>query len=182
VLSAPKWVVCPGSGHLTLPPRQAGAGAKHGAVWQARNAGQDAVASDSWSARTAEGRVMAITSAPHHGSHSAHRSQLALIAAWTAAVILVGIGLAMLVHGGGSSGSGVQGWGIAATQTRTVAGFSSLDLAGSHNVTVMLGARQSVVVHADSNVIGHVTTKVVAGTLVIADTGSFTMRQEPSLA
>ena len=38
----------------------------------------------------------------------------------------------------------------------------------------MLGAPQSVVVHADSNLISHVTTNVVAGTLVIANTGNFT--------
>jgi Putative auto-transporter adhesin, head GIN domain len=32
------------------------------------------------------------------------------------------------------------------------------------------------VVHADSNLINHVTTSVVAGTLVIGDTGRFTAR------
>jgi hypothetical protein len=38
------------------------------------------------------------------------------------------------------------------------------------------GGRQSVVVRADSNLIRHVTTHVVAGTLVIGTTGSFTTR------
>lgn len=108
---------------------------------------------------------MAITSAPHRGGHTAHRSQLALIAASTAALILAVIGVTLLVHGVRSSGSGVQGSGIAATQTRTVARFSSLELAGSNSVTVVVGARQSVVVHADSNLISHVTTQVVAGSL-----------------
>jgi Putative auto-transporter adhesin, head GIN domain len=124
---------------------------------------------------------MAITSAPHRSGHAAHRSPLPLIAACTAAVILAAIGVALLVRGGGSSGPGVQGSGIAATQTRTVARFSSLELAGSNKVTVVVGAPQSVVVHADSNLIRHVTTQVVAGSLVIADTGSFSAKTPMSV-
>jgi hypothetical protein len=124
---------------------------------------------------------MATTSAPHRGGHTARRSQLALVVATTAAVILAAIVVALLAHGGGSSGSGIQGSGIAATQTRTVAGFSRLELAGSNDVTVVVGAPQSVVVRADSNLIGHVTTQVVAGSLIIADTGSFTTRTAMSV-
>jgi hypothetical protein len=119
---------------------------------------------------------MAITSAPHRGGHTGHRAQLVLIAASTAVLILAAIGVTLLVHGVGSSGSGIQGSGIPATQARTVAGFSSVELAGSSNVTVVVGTPQSVVVHADSNLISHVTTQVVAGSLVIGDTGSFTTR------
>ena len=89
--------------------------------------------------------------------------------------------MALLAHGEGSSSSGVQGSGIAVTQTRAVTGFSSLDLASSNNVTVELGSPQSVVVRADSNLISHVTTNVVAGTLVIADTGSFTTKTPMSV-
>jgi ferric-dicitrate binding protein FerR (iron transport regulator) len=84
---------------------------------------------------------MATISAPHRGGHTARRSQLALVVATTAAVILAAIVVALLAHGGGSSGSGIQGSGIAATQTRTVAGFSRLELAGSNDVTVVVGAR-----------------------------------------
>jgi len=62
-----------------------------------------------------------------------------------------------------------------------VAGFTGLDLAGSNNVTVIVGGPQSVVVRADSNLINHVTTGVVAGTLVIGDTGSFTTRTPMSV-
>lgn len=124
---------------------------------------------------------MATTSAPHRSGHTTHRSQPILIAATTTAVILAAILIGLLAHGSGSSGSGIQGSGIAATQTRTVAGFTSLELAGSNNVTVVVGARQSVVVHADSNLISHVTTRVVAGSLVIADTGSFTTRTPMSV-
>jgi Putative auto-transporter adhesin, head GIN domain len=124
---------------------------------------------------------MATTSAPHRGGHTVHYGPLTLIAALVAVLILAAIGIALLVRGGGSSSSGVQGSGIAATQTRTVPGFSGLDLAGSNNVTVVVGSPQSVVVHADSNLISHVTTQVVAGTLVIGDTGNFSTRAPMSV-
>jgi Putative auto-transporter adhesin, head GIN domain len=39
-----------------------------------------------------------------------------------------------------------------------------------------VGRRQSAVVHADSNLLGNVTTRVVAGTLIIDTTGSFTTK------
>jgi hypothetical protein len=124
---------------------------------------------------------MAITSAPHRGGHTARRGQLAVIAAVTAAFILATLAVVLLVRGAGPSSPGIQGSGIAAAQTRTVAGFSRLDLAGSNNVTVVVGAPQSVVVRADSNLISHVTTQVVGGTLVIGDTGSFTTRAPMSV-
>jgi hypothetical protein len=123
---------------------------------------------------------MAITSAPDRSGHPAHHSQQIVIAVLAAAVVLAGIGIAVLVHGG-SSDSGVQGSGVAVSQTRAVAGFTSLDLAGSNNVTVMVGRPQSVVVHADSNLISHVTTGVATGTLVIGDTGSFSARTPMSV-
>jgi len=108
---------------------------------------------------------MAVTTAPQRSGHPAHHGQPILIAVVIAAVAVVAIAIALLVYG--SSGA-------AATQTRTVASFTGLDLAGSNNVTITVGRPQSVVVHADSNVINHVTTDVVAGTLVIGDTGSVT--------
>jgi Putative auto-transporter adhesin, head GIN domain len=40
----------------------------------------------------------------------------------------------------------------------------------------MAGARQSVVVHADRNVLSHVTTQVRAGKLIIGDVGSFSAK------
>ncbi len=112
---------------------------------------------------------MAITTAPHRSGRPVHHGQpimiAVLIAVLAVVAIAIAIAIALLVYG--SSGA-------AATQTRTVAGFSRLDLAGSNNVTIIAGRPQSVVVHADSKVINHVTTDVVAGTLVIGDTGSFT--------
>ena len=108
---------------------------------------------------------MAITTAPHRSGHAAHHGQPILIAVLIASLAVVSIVIALLAYG--SSGA-------AATQTRTVACFTSLDLAGSNNVTITVGKPQSVVVHADSALINHVTTDVAAGTLVIGDTPAFT--------
>jgi hypothetical protein len=123
---------------------------------------------------------MAISSPPRRGGQAAApRGQrdliTALILALVAVLVLAAAVVALLARGG-SSGSGVQGSGVAAAQSRVLATFSSLDLAGSNNVTVAVGGRQSVVVHADSNLMRYVTTRVVAGTLVIGTTGSFTTR------
>jgi hypothetical protein len=110
---------------------------------------------------------MATTSTPH-AEQAVHRRRLALMAG----LALIATGVVMLsgCTGSGSSTSTV----IQATQTRSVAQFSRLDLAGSNNVTVTVGGRQSVVVHADSKLINDVTTSVVDGTLTIANTSSFT--------
>lgn len=111
---------------------------------------------------------MAVTTAPDRSGRTAHNGRPIMIAVLIAVLAVVATAIALLVYG--SSGAAV-------TQTRTVAGFTSLDLAGSNNVTIIaVGRPQSVVVHADSSLINHVTTQVVAGTLVIGDAGSFTAR------
>jgi putative autotransporter adhesin-like protein len=78
-------------------------------------------------------------------------------------------------------GAGLVGSGTAAAQTRHLAAFSSVDLAGSSNVTIRAGGRQSVVVHADDNLLGQVTTQVHATTLVIGTKGSFTTNSPMSV-
>jgi Putative auto-transporter adhesin, head GIN domain len=123
---------------------------------------------------------MAISSPPRRGGQAvAPRGQRGLITALVVALIAVLV-LAAVVVGllarGGSSSSGVQGSGVAATQSRALPTFSGLDLAGSNNVTISVGGRQSVVVHADSNLLRYVTTRVVAGNLIIGTSGSFTTR------
>ena len=123
---------------------------------------------------------MAITTAPDRSGHAARHRQPIVIAVLIVVLALAVTGVAVLVQGG-SSNSGVQGSGVAVTQTRAVARFTGLDLAGSNNVTVIVGGPQSVVVHADSNLVNHVTTGVVAGTLVIGDTGGFTTRSPMSV-
>ena len=88
-------------------------------------------------------------------------------------VIAAGVALsAVLLSACG--GAGLVGSGTAATQARHVAAFSRVALAGSSDVTIHAGAAQSVVVHADDNLLGQVTTQVRAGTLVIGTKGSFT--------
>jgi hypothetical protein len=62
------------------------------------------------------------------------------------------------------------GSGVAATQARSLAPFTGLDLAGANNVVVEVGAKQSVVVHADGNLLRRVTTRVRSGRLVIGTT------------
>ena len=110
---------------------------------------------------------MAIVTAPHRSSHTAHHGQPILIAVLIPALAVAAIAIALLAY---------SSPGATATQTRTVASFTSLDLAASNNVTIIVGRPQSVVVHANSNLINHVTTDVVAGTLVIGHTGSLTAR------
>jgi hypothetical protein len=72
-------------------------------------------------------------------------------------------------HTSGNSPAGT-GSGVAATQTRSVPPFTAVEFAGANNVTVQVGATQSVVVHADSNLLGRVTTRVRSGRLVIGTT------------
>jgi putative autotransporter adhesin-like protein len=120
---------------------------------------------------------MAVTSPPRRSDRPAQDLQPSLIVAVIAVLVLGAIGVALALRGGhSSSGSGIQGSGVAASQTRAVPSFTSLDLAGGNEVNVVVGGPQSVVVNADTNLISHVTTRVVAGTLVIGDTGSFTSR------
>lgn len=121
---------------------------------------------------------MTIVSAPHHDRQTPPRTKLQW-AAFITLLILAAIGVVLLARDvlpGSSTSSGVQGSGVAATSTRALPNFSGIDLAGSNNVTVMAGARQSVVVHADTNLLSRVTTQVKAGKLIIGDVGSFAAR------
>jgi hypothetical protein len=69
-----------------------------------------------------------------------------------------------------------------AEQARDVAAFEGVELAGSNNVVIRIGDRQSVVVKADDNLLDHVTTEVHAGNLVIGNTpGSFETKSPMSV-
>ena len=127
---------------------------------------------------------MAISAPPRRRSQAVprrHRTLAGALVLALIAVLVLATALVVLLVRGGSRSSGVQGSGVAATQSRVLPGFSRLDLAGSANVTVVAGGRQSVVVRADNNLIRYVTTNVVAGTLIIDTTGSFTTRTPMSL-
>src|SRR5262249_43294292 len=131
------------------------------------------------SSRPLKGGTMTVVPTPVHGRLAPHRNMLALLVVLVLALLAVGI-LLLVRHDEfyGSSGSaGVQGSGVAATQTRQVPPFSSVDLAGSNEVTIRAGGTQAVVVHADDNLLDHVTTEVTSGTLAIGNTpGSFTTK------
>jgi putative autotransporter adhesin-like protein len=98
------------------------------------------------------------------------RLQLALMAL---GVLLIAIVVALLVDRiffRSSSSPAGTGSGVAATQTRPLPPFTRVELAGGNNVVVHVGARQSVVVHADSNLLRRVTTRVRSSRLVIGTT------------
>lgn len=66
-----------------------------------------------------------------------------------------------------------QSSGVPAAQIRTLPAFAAVELAGAAAVSVHVGGRQSVVVHADANLIARVATAVEARTLVVGTRGSF---------
>lgn len=63
----------------------------------------------------------------------------------------------------------VVGSGVPASETRNLPPFDGIELAGSNNVAIRLGREQSVVVHADDNLVARITTRVSGGKLVIGD-------------
>ena len=101
------------------------------------------------------------------------------------AFLLGGLAVALLYTFdvfGGSSNSTTDGSGVPATQVRDVAAFQSVDLAGSNNVVIRVGEKQSVVVRADDNLLDRVTTEVRSGQLVIANTpGGLTTKSPMSV-
>jgi hypothetical protein len=88
------------------------------------------------------------------------------------ALLLAGIVVLVLVDRSSTTSNthGGTGSGVAATQARSLPPFTRVEVDGDNNVVVRLGARQSVIVHADSNLLGRVTTQVDSGSLLIGDT------------
>jgi len=116
---------------------------------------------------------MATVPTPAPGDHARRRQLVIALAAVAAAA---GAGVVLSGHHGSTSPSmpgTTRGSGVAAVQTRSLPPFDAVDLAGSNVVTVTVGGRQAVVVHADDNLLGHVKTAVRGRTLVIDDVGSF---------
>ena len=97
------------------------------------------------------------------------RSTLAAIAFLLLAAILVVLVVDRIFFHSSRSPAGT-GSGVASTQARSLATFTGVELAGANNVIVQVGATQSVIVHADSNLLGRVTTRVRSGRLVIGTT------------
>jgi Putative auto-transporter adhesin, head GIN domain len=100
-----------------------------------------------------------------------HRTRIVLLA--IVASLLGGVAVALLYRidvFGSSSTASAEGSGVPATQTRHVAAFRSVELAGGNNVVIRVGQTQSVVVKADDNLLNRVTTTVESGALVIGNT------------
>jgi hypothetical protein len=112
-----------------------------------------------------------------------HRTRWVLVA--ILAFLLGGLAVVLLYQFdvfGSSSSSGSQGSGVPATQTRDVAAFNSVQLAGANNVVIRVGERRSVVVKADDNLLNRVTTEVKSGALVIGNTpGNLTAKSPMSV-
>jgi Putative auto-transporter adhesin, head GIN domain len=118
-----------------------------------------------------------------HPGREHHRSRWIVVA--IVAFLLGGLGVALLYESagsGGSSRSGVQGSGEAASETRDVDPFGSVELAGSNNVVIRVGEQRSVIVRADDNLLDRVTTDVQSGKLVVGNTpGSFSTNSPMSV-
>ena len=119
---------------------------------------------------------MAGAAAPRRSGHEAQRRRLAL----GAIVALTAIGVALPGCGGEPGVSGVQGSGIPATQTRAVTRLAA-SIWRAATRSLWWPAASSQAVHADSNLIGHIRTRVVAGTLVIDDIGSYPSKNPMSI-
>jgi hypothetical protein len=103
-----------------------------------------------------------------HQRRGLRRLQRALTA--LGVLLLIAILVALLVDRiffPSSSSPAGTGSGVAATQARSLPPFTGVELAGYNNLIVQVGARQSVTVHADSNLLSRVTTRVRSGRLVI---------------
>jgi hypothetical protein len=112
-----------------------------------------------------------------------HRRRWAIVAilAFLLGAVTVAL-LNQLDPFGGTSDSTTTGSGVATAQIRDVPAFHGVELAGGNNVVIEAGRKQSVVVKADDNLLGRVTTKVESGVLVIGNTpGSFTAKSPMSV-
>jgi Putative auto-transporter adhesin, head GIN domain len=71
----------------------------------------------------------------------------------------------------------LEGSGVPTSETRELPPFNRVELAASNQVTIRVGGEQSVVVHADDNLLDRVTTRVSGGKLSIGnEAGGYTTR------
>jgi hypothetical protein len=61
----------------------------------------------------------------------------------------------------------IHGSGVSASETRSVSGFTGVEIAGSADVTIDFGETESIVVETDDNLLPYLETKVSSGSLVI---------------
>jgi len=98
--------------------------------------------------------------------------QLAL----TSVAVLLAAILAVHLIGHHSKATFVGSGGPAA-QTRSLPPFVSVYMTGISSLSLQIGSRQSVVVSADNNLLGRITTRVVSDTLVVGNKpGSYSVK------
>ncbi len=127
---------------------------------------------------------MAAASTSVHPRREPHRSRWVLAGALT--LVVAGLTVALLyqldVLGHSSPVPATEGSGVPARQARHLPPFGSVELAGVNEVLIRVGGKQSVVVHADRNLVDRVTTEVQSGKLVIGNTpGSFSTKSPMSV-
>ncbi len=113
---------------------------------------------------------MAVVTGPAHDRRSTSPGigLVVLLAVVAAALVAVMVGLAV------RDGGGVGGSGRTTTESRALAPFAAVELAGANTVTISVGPAQSVAVTGADDVVGRVTTTVRDGSLVVANRGTFT--------
>jgi hypothetical protein len=93
---------------------------------------------------------------------------------WVPVRLLAGVAATVLVIGGSvgcrmasSRDSGPTGSGQVATDTRTVTGFSAVDLRGVGQLTVTLGGKEGLTIEAEDNLLPLISSTVSGNTLVL---------------
>ena len=86
------------------------------------------------------------------------------------------LGATLTVGGCNVSGPTVVGSGVAKSESREVGEFTRVESAGSANVAIQIGEKQSVVVETDDNILPLIDTKVTGDRLVIGSHESYSTR------
>jgi len=83
----------------------------------------------------------------------------------TGAAVVGALAVLLLAGCGVSLPGGTTGTGAVKTETRTVSGFTAVELAGNGNVTVQQNGTESLTISAEENLLPLLTSEVVDGTL-----------------
>lgn len=116
-----------------------------------------------------------MTIAPTSLGHEHRPRRIIAVAIAVALLVLGAVLLTLYLDDTGSETSGViHGSGVTTTETRDVAAFTAVDLAGAASLNVQVGDEQRVEVTADDNLVGLIETEVGEdGVLVVRTRDSF---------
>jgi Putative auto-transporter adhesin, head GIN domain len=115
---------------------------------------------------------MAVVTGPVHERRRVPWSRLGLVGLGAVVGVVVTATVVALARSDG--GDTTQGSGVAVTESRELAPFAAIELAGESTLSVRVGPAQSVAVSADDNLVDNVTTTVRGDSLVIDSRGRFT--------